>query len=375
MSIPNTFPFQQRLEKLQAGLIQEKFNNVLIHQNPYIFHFTGWLPPAWMSAFLLITPKHVVFISPSIPDEAAPIWSRTIEYTNFRLDEVVQSDQEALHALQAAIGELGLSGQGVAVALGSFPSTYSLPLSSMVQWSDASALLHSLTAVKDELAIAEIRKRVAMLDRAFETAGRLIRPGLTELELFSSIYASLAQSLGSPFTLDCDLGSGHRTILDEPQPTDKPLQMGETVLIDLFPNLGGYVADITRNFIVGQPTPGQERQHSILEEALSNVEKILRPGVTSSEIDRTARRCIDGSEFREFIYRHHTGHAFGVTTPEPPVIIPADRTVLQAGMVIAVEPGIYHPVNGGMRLEGNYLITEDGFEALHRFPAQLTAGG
>jgi Xaa-Pro aminopeptidase len=198
-----------------------------------------------------------------------------------------------------------------------------------------------------------------------------IRPGVTETEVFGKIFTSLAQSLGGPLTLDCNFGSGPRALGDEPQPTNKPLEAGESVMIDLFPLMDGYVADYTRNFVVGPPTDGQLAQHAILETALAAAEKALRPGVRASEIDRLVRRVIQDAGYGEFAHRHHTGHAFGLTIPEPPWLIPADHTPLRAGMVIAVEPGIYHPENGGMRLEGNYIITEDGCEPLVGFPAKL----
>jgi Xaa-Pro aminopeptidase len=373
MNITIEATLKRRMEALQEGLGHWKLKGLLIHQTPYIYHLTHWHPPAWAETFLIISQKHSVLVSAVTPEDVHRTWDKIITYSNFSLDRLVQPQKEALAALREAIGELNLAGQLVGIAIGSVGGYYAITLAEEIQLEDATHFLHEQTAIKDELAIDEIRQREAMLDRAFRTAQQVIRPELTELDLYEAIYADLANALGSPFTLDCDLGSGLRTLLDEPQPTLKRLQPGDTILIDLFPNLGGYVADYTRNFIVGKPNDDQRNQHAALEKALQKAESILRPGVTAAEIDRITRSTLEEQGFAKTMYQHHSGHAFGLTTPEPPIIIPANPSPLQAGMVIAIEPGIYHPEVGGMRLEGNYLITENGFERLDGFPAELVA--
>jgi Xaa-Pro aminopeptidase len=373
MNITIEATLKRRMEALHEGLARRNLKGLLIHQTPYIYHLTYWLPPAWTETFLVISQNQSILVSSVTPADVHQAWNKMIAYNNFSLDSLVQPQEEALAALMEAISDLNLAGQPVGVALGSIGGHYALELAEHVQLKDATSFLYERTALKDELAIHKIRQREAMLDRAFRTAQQVIRPEMTELELYGVLYNELTNALGSPFALDCDIGSGPRTLLDEPQPTMRRLQPGETILIDLFPNLGGYVADYTRNFVLGQPSEGQRNQHAALEKALKNAESILRPGVTAAEIDRIARSTLEAEGFAKTMYQHHSGHAFGLTTPEPPVIIPANPSPLQAGMVIAIEPGIYHPEVGGMRLEGNYLITENGFERLDGFPAELVA--
>jgi Xaa-Pro dipeptidase len=253
------------------------------------------------------------------------------------------------------------------------PGAFALPLQGEIEWRDVSDLIYSITAVKDEVAQQAIRQRVGFLGQAFEAAANSIKPEVSELQVFGAIYSSLAESIGGPLVLDCDIGSGRRSLDTEPQPTHKLLHPGETVLIDLFPNLGGYVADYTRNFVVGKPTDDQRTQHAALEKALSAAQALLRPGVQASEVDYLVHKIIEEEGFGKFAHIHHSGHAFGLVIPEPPWLIPADHSALRSGMVIAVEPGIYHPINGGMRLEGNFIITEDGCQSLAGFPATLIA--
>jgi Xaa-Pro aminopeptidase len=363
----------RRLETLREALDKESLRGLVLSQSAYIFHFTDWLPPAWANVFLVIGLDDMILVSPFVPEDTMVVWSAAIPYNAFALDELVPATENALAALQQAVSQAKLYGQSVGTSLSALPGAFVLPLQRDIDWRDASKLMYAVTAVKDEVAQQAIRQRVGYLDRAFEVAAKTLKPGISELQVFGAIYSSLAQSLGGPLILDCNFGSGERSVSNEPQPTNKLLKPGETVLIDLFPSLGGYVADYTRNFIVGEPTDGQRAQHAVLEKALSAAKSVLRPDVLASEVDRLVRSIIEEEGFGEFAHTHHSGHAFGLTIPEPPWIIPADHTPLRSGMVIAVEPGIYHPINGGMRLEGNFIISEDGCQSLVGFPATLIA--
>lgn len=362
---------ERRRTTLLTALTGSGLSGLVLNQPAYIYHMTDWLPPSGISIFLVVGPDDIILVSPHLPSSGEPVWSEAILYTSFSLDELVPAGDNAFAVLEQALSQLKLTGREVGGVLSALPGEIALPLSRIIKLSDAKELIQAVTAVKDETAQQAIRSRVRYLDRAFETAQSAIRPGVSEIDVFSAIYTSLMQSLGGPFTLDCTFGSGQHSLEDEPQPTNKRLEPGEVVLIDLFPVLGEYAADYTRNFVVGQPSDAQREQHAILEKALSAAEAMLRPGIKASEIDRRVRFVLEDEGFGPHAYQHHTGHGFGLTIPEPPWLIPADHTPLQEGMVIAVEPGIYHPENGGMRLEGDYIITESGCEPLAGFPARL----
>jgi Xaa-Pro aminopeptidase len=362
-----------RREKAQESLLKYRLNGVIIHKTSDIFHFTNWTPPSWIQAFLVLSSDRLILVSPVSPAGVDPTWDQTVTYTAFDLNRMVDPGLEATKALKEALSQLQLVGKPVGARIDALQSSISLELGGFINLFDSSWLMTSLLSIKDERAQAEIRKRIAMLDLAFENACQVIQSGISELEVFETIFTNLVDSLGAPFLLECDIGFGANTLTAEPRPTSKRLLPGETVLIDLYPNLGGYVADYTRNFVAGKPSGGQLDQHKALEQALSSAEKILRPGVMASEIDRIVRSSIEEAGYGKFIYQHHTGHAFGLTSPESPMIVPANPSRILPGMIIAIEPGIYHPIQGGMRLEGNYLITEDGFETLDGFPRRLSA--
>jgi len=361
----------QRLENIRIILHERQLQGLIVSQTPYIYHLTHWLPPVWIEPYLVINEKEMILVSPEYPSGFVPSWTSIIPYQNFDLFEAVSPLDCALEAILEATSQLKLTGKRVGISLETLPAKIFLGLSEKLKLQDARETFLQATIIKDELAIQEIKNRVQMLDKAFAQAQRSIRENRTELEIYAEIYLNISQNLNQPLTLACCLGSGERSVIYEPQPSNKKIARGEVVLLDLFPNLAGYVADYTRNFIVGSPSGAQIRQHAALEKALLAAQSALHPGITASEIDCITRKTIENEGFGDLMYTHHTGHGFGLISPEPPWIIPADQMLLKAGMIVAVEPGIYHPVQGGMRLEGNFLLTEDGNERLDGFPTEL----
>lgn len=364
--------YTDRLAILMQAIAHAGLQGLIVNQAPYIFHLSGWMPATGSLVFLVIGPRSIVLVTPSDPDISDQIWDQTLRYDVWSADTPLLSIAQASTALQEAVSGTGLYHAAVGAAFDALPAFAALILSDIVSLHDARDLLFRATMIKDAAAQQAIRERVAMLDRAFAAAANTIRPGLNELEVYAAIFAELSMALGSPPVVECVFGSGSRTLGDEPQPTSRVLMPGDLVLIDLFPNLGGYVADYTRCFVVGAATAAQQAQHSALEQALVAAERILRPGIAVAEIDRLVRHAIEAAGYGPWCYRHHTGHGSGLLTIEPPLILPSGDMLLEEGMVIAIEPGIYHPQHGGMRLEGNYIITADGCESLAGYPATLT---
>jgi Xaa-Pro dipeptidase len=363
---------ESRLEVIKKALDQEHLEGLVLNQSAYIFHLTNWLPPPWAKIFAVVGPDDFILVTPYVPEDIQPTWSTLIKYTSFSLDELVNVTANVILVLQQALSQAKLSAKSVGVILDALPGSYTQALSKQIRLQDASNLLNAEIAIKDEMAQRAISQRVSYLDQAFELVAATIQPGMSEIEVFGDIYKLLVQLQGDPINLDCNIASGLRTLGDDPQPTNKLLKKRDLMMIDLFPMLGGYGADCTRNFAVGRATEDQIVQHEVLEKALLAAEAALQPKIAASEIDRIVRKVIEDAGYGMYAHQHHSGHAFGLAIPEPPWLIPADHTPLKAGMVIAVEPGIYHPINGGMRLEGDYIITEDGCKPLSGFPAKLT---
>jgi Xaa-Pro dipeptidase len=364
--------YAHRLATLNQAVADAGLHGLIVNQVPYIFHLSGWMPAPGAPVFLVIGPRRAILVAPSDPEAPGRIWDWSLRYDAWRSDALTPAVDQAIIALREALSDAGLHSAIVGAALDALPASVVLGLADDVRLCDARHVLFQATLIKDAAAHKAIRERVAMLDRAFAAAALAIRPGASELEVYAAIVAELSLALGAPPVVECVFGSGPRTLASEPQPTSRILAPGDVVLIDLFPNLGGYVADYTRCFVVGAATDAQRRQHLALEQALAAAERALRPGVAAADIDRLVRQSIETAGYGPWCYRHHTGHGFGVLTVEPPWILPTNADLLAEGMVIAIEPGIYHPEHDGMRLEGNYILTADGCESLAGYPATLT---
>jgi Xaa-Pro dipeptidase len=361
-----------RLERLRTALDQAHLKGLILNNSGYIFHLTSWVPPQWAQVFVVISLDEFILITPFIPEDIQPTWTNAITYDSFSLNELINVKSNVIYAFQQAMDQAELSEKTIGVVTDTFLGHYLQELKKLVQIQDVTHLLQTETAIKDEFAQRAIRQRVEYLDQAFELVAAIAQPGMSEIELFGEIYKLLAKLQGSPINLECNMASGLRTIKSEPQPTKKILETKDLLLIDLFPMLGGYGADYTRNYVLSEANDDQIKQHKVLEKALLAAEAILHPDIAASDIDRIVRKVIEDEGYGMYAHQHHSGHAFGLAIPESPWLIPADHARLKAGMVIAVEPGIYHPINGGMRLEGDYIITTDGCESLSGFPPLLT---
>jgi Xaa-Pro dipeptidase len=141
--------------------------------------------------------------------------------------------------------------------------------------------------------------------------------------------------------------------------------------IDCGAVLDGYIADITRTFAIGQAEGEMRAIYEVVRQANAAGRAAVRPGISAQEVDRAARRVIEDAGYGERFF-HRTGHGLGLETHEPPYIVEGNEQPLVPGMVFTVEPGVYVPGVGGVRIEDDVVITEDGAESLTTFPRRWT---
>jgi Xaa-Pro dipeptidase len=148
------------------------------------------------------------------------------------------------------------------------------------------------------------------------------------------------------------------------------MEDGELLIIDWGAVYRGYRSDITRTFILGAPTPEMERIHDAVLAANQVGRLKASPGLPAQEVDRAARRAITLAGYGEY-FIHRTGHGLGLETHEPPYIVEGNQELLRQGMTFTVEPGIYVPELGGVRIEDDVVVTEDGSQTLTSLPRDL----
>lgn len=160
-----------------------------------------------------------------------------------------------------------------------------------------------------------------------------------------------------------DFAAGKRTESGGGPPTANVLRTGDLMILDIFPVIGGYRADITNTLCVGPPTHSQQQHMLALQAAMLAAEGELRPGVAGAQVYAACRASLVAAGLGD-AFPHHAGHGLGLGHPEAPFLVAHSTDTLQAGNVVTLEPGAYIKGWGGARIEHNYLITAGGFERL-----------
>lgn len=219
----------------------------------------------------------------------------------------------------------------------------------------------------DELAL--IRRAIDCTDAMYRAAREMIRPGVTELDVYSRLHAAAVETAGEPLTHP--LGNDFQCHSPGGAPRGRPAEAGELFILDLGPAYRGYYADNCRTFCVGsQPADEQHRAWETIVGVLDMIERSVRPGVGCRNTYATAREMLD--TVRPGAFSHHLGHGIGLFPHEAPHLNPHWDDVFEEGDVFTAEPGLYWPeLRAGIRLEQDYRVTADGVERLTNFPLDL----
>ena len=235
----------------------------------------------------------------------------------------------------------------------------------------------NLTAVrarKEPGELDAIREAVALSERALRRLLPELRAGQSEQEIAARL-SDLLKAEGSEGDAFAPLvQSGPNSALPHGGPSARPRGAGEPLLIAFGGRKGGYPADITRTVFLGDPQPELARIFRVVSEANRAAVAAVGPGVAMQEIDRAARRVITAAGYGES-FIHRTGHGLGLEVHESvPQLAEGVTTPLEPSMVMTIEPGIYLPGVGGVRLEDDVVVSETGAEVLTRLPHRLPAG-
>jgi Xaa-Pro aminopeptidase len=225
-----------------------------------------------------------------------------------------------------------------------------------------SGLIEKLRMVKDEGEIVLIRKSVAINSRALEAALKRLKTGMSESDLAAEIdYRSRGFGADGP-SFDTIVAAGARAALPHAHPGATRIEPG-IVLIDMGAFHQGYASDMTRMVYLGKADAKYKRTYkAVLEAQLAAIDAV-KAGATTNAVDRAARETLKAHGLeREFV--HSTGHGLGLEIHEPPRIGRKDKTKLEAGMAITIEPGVYIEGWGGIRIEDTVLVTANGCEIL-----------
>ena len=234
-----------------------------------------------------------------------------------------------------------------------------------VRLKPVSGLVEALRLCKDFREIQKLKKGARVNAGALREISASIRPGRAESEVALDLETAMRRRGASGASFDTIIASGPRSALPHGIASSRKLKKGDLITVDFGAVVSGYHADTTRVFSLGKPSPKGEKIYNIVLEAQMTALEAVKPGVPCGEVDKAARDVITGYGYGE-AFGHGTGHGVGLDIHEAPRLGPGVKEELRPGMVVTVEPGIYLPRWGGVRIEDMVLVTERGREVFTR---------
>ncbi len=223
---------------------------------------------------------------------------------------------------------------------------------------------------KEEAEIALLRQAARMADRALEEVLPLIKPGKKEREIAAELTYRMRLLGSEKDAFEPIVASGIRSALPHGLASDKIIGHNEFVMLDFGAVFHGYTSDMTRTIVVGKASPEMKKMYKTVREAQAKAIEAARPGMSCHELDQVAREHIGKAGYGQF-FLHSLGHGLGLQVHSEPRVGSGSEVVLEENMVITIEPGIYIPEVGGVRIEDDIVIRKDGAECLTHFTREL----
>jgi Xaa-Pro aminopeptidase len=348
-----------RLKALRQRMRETGTGLVALAPGSHMDWVLGFHPhPDERPCLLLIGPETEAFLMPALNAEGS--WEFTdIAFHSWADDEGPDA------ALRAALAAIGATAPGLVALDETMRADIALllidALPADTRRDFTPATLGGLRMRKDDAEYARLKMNAGIADRAMQAAFSALRPGMSEKELAAEIRAHFSSEGASPqFWI---VGAGSNGAFPHHSASDRVIQEGDAVVIDIGGRKQGFPSDITRMAVVGLPPEGYGEIHTIVEKAVQAALKAARPGVLARAVDAAARKVITDAGYGEY-FVHRTGHGMGIDGHEPPYITATSQTVLEEGMVFSIEPGIYLPGRFGIRLEDIVILRENSPEIL-----------
>ncbi|MBM4340317.1 MAG: aminopeptidase P family protein [Deltaproteobacteria bacterium] len=356
----NSF-FENRQRSVQQIIDANQLDGILftsLETIRYLCGFTG------SDGVLLVSPKEAFFLTDS------RYWTQAEE-------EVKQSRivhyKKKLEGMASLISDLKLRNVGVEGS--SFTLSFFNALSKIfgkeMQFIALEDEIKNIRAAKDSQELSLIREAIDLSSKSFSHIMGLLREGAIEREIALEMECFIKKNGAESTGFDIIIASGKRSALPHGRASDKRIERGDFILIDFGLRLQGYHSDQTRTLVCGKPNSEQTKIYQIVKDAHDKAIEAIRPGIPFSEIDGVARNHIKQQGYGDY-FGHGLGHGIGLAVHEDPAVNGENKGLIQEGMVFTVEPGIYIPNLGGVRIEDMILVTSQGAELLSYLPRELT---
>ena len=355
--------YQTRRDKLRRQLKQQGMDSILVTNFTNVTYLTGFTGD---SSYLLVTSTDEVMISDSR-------YTQQLEEECPGLDVVIRTSAIPMMASLAklakktAVKNLAVESQSMSLALfDQIDAT--LDGTNLLR---SSGLVEGLREIKDADEVRQIRDAIQLAERTFAVIRASLRPERTEKEVAYEIENQIRLFGGSGCSFPPIVAVGPRAALPHAHPTDHQIKESGFVLIDWGARGHLYISDLTRVLITGKVPAKLEQIYNVVLAAQQKAISKIKPGALMSDVDNAARSVIAKAGYGKR-FGHSLGHGIGLEVHEGPSLAPHQERPLKAGMVVTVEPGIYLPNWGGVRIEDDILVTRNGHEVLSSVPKQFS---
>jgi len=370
-------PYPLRRERLVQHLQEEQLDALLVSHPVNVSYLTGF---SGDSSYLLVGKQQSRLISDGR-------FTEQLAEECPGLDTYIRPSGELLPtAVAKVLTQSGLHGVGFEsghLSVAEFDGYREL--AKTIDWKPGRDRVEKLRVIKDETEIAEIREAIAIAEKAFAMFQAMLRPGDSEKELHDAMEMYIRRAGGRCSSFPAIIAAGPRAALAHAPPTSATARDCNLLLVDWGASGRFYKSDLTRVLIprnhsaFSRPPQRQRETDGMLEQVYATVLnaqqqaiRAIRPGVTGHDVDAAARKVIAEAGYGDF-FIHSVGHGLGMQVHEGPSLRANIQDVLQAGNVVTVEPGIYLPGWGGIRIEDDVLVTEDGCEVLTHVPKDFAS--
>jgi Xaa-Pro aminopeptidase len=354
--------FQTRRDKLRRLLAKEQLDGILVTSFANVTWLTGFTGD---DSHLVLGLREEVLVTDSRYttqlEEECPRLRLAVRPTG---TTIAEADTKAIGSLRLA--RLGVEGHSLTVA------THEKLVKDVpkVAFTTTAGLVEQLRAIKDPEEIEEIRQAIWYAERAFGVMKASLAGFATEKDAADHLENQMRVFGATRASFPPIIAAGPRAALPHARATDRPLDEDDFVLVDWGARGRLYVSDLTRMIVTGRISPKLERVYGVVLQAQQRAIAAIRPGATCQDVDKIARATIADAGFGKH-FGHSLGHGIGLAVHEAPSLAPKKDEPLKAGMVVTVEPGIYLPGWGGVRIEDDVLVTRGGHEVLSSVPKEL----
>jgi Xaa-Pro aminopeptidase len=360
-----------RLERVRVALDRQSLDGLLISQPESRYYLSGYtghdLPPRDSAGYLLITSATALLLTDPRTSEQAQQESPAFEvvtYGSGNLGPAVVAET----AEKLGLHRLGFEALHLPYAI---YASVKEAVSEAMQLAPVYRLIDDLRVIKDADELSALQDAIDVLDACLASVLGRIEPGQTEREIARMVELYLLEQADGP-SFPAIVASGPNASVPHAVPSQRRVNEGECIKIDIGARARGYCSDMTRTVCLGQPADGRLAEvHAIVLEAHEHAERTVRPGMTGREADTLARDVIARAGYGD-AFIHSLGHGIGLEVHEPPWLSQSrGDEPLECGMVFSVEPGIYLPGWGGVRIEDLVVLEDRGARVLCHSPKDL----